>query len=297
VERFSASKTACMVFVFCAATAIASPAQTFTTLVNFNGANGASPYASLTQGSDGDFYGTTAAGGANGNCNISGGCGTIFKVTPGGTLTTLYSFCTQAGCTDGVSPQAGLVRATDGNFYGTTYSGGATGQGQPYVSTLNAPTGTVVANAAIEAAGAGGRVSTYATDDTDLVIDINGYFAPPGQKGLSLYPATPCRVLDTGPFSGTLYPPVDVVGSPCGVPSQPQAYVFNATVVPVNVLGYLTLWPDGGTRPDVSTLNAYDGAVTSNMAIVPAGNQGKVDAFAAYGLTSLILDISSYFAP
>ena len=125
MERFSASKTACMVFVFCAATAIASPAQTFTTLVNFNGANGASPYASLTQGSDGDFYGTTAAGGANGNCNISGGCGTIFKVTPGGTLTTLYSFCTQAGCTDGVSPQAGLVRATDGNFYGTTYSGGA----------------------------------------------------------------------------------------------------------------------------------------------------------------------------
>ena len=62
-------------------------------------------------------------------------------------------------------------------------------------------------------------------------------------------------------------------------------------------LGYLTLWPDGGSQPNVSTLNAYDGAITSNMAIVPAGSVGKIDAFAGYGLTDLILDISSYFAP
>ena len=80
------------------------------------------------------------------------------------------------------------------------------------------------------------------------------------------------------------------------MPSVAQAYVFNATVVPQGSLGYLTLWPDGGTQPDVSTLNAYDGVVTSNMAIVPAGNQGKVDAY-AFGLTNLILDIFSYFAP
>jgi hypothetical protein len=56
-------------------------------------------------------------------------------------------------------------------------------------------------------------------------------------------------------------------------------------------------WPDGGNQPLVSTLNAQDGAVTSNMAIVPAGKQnGKVDAYAD-GLTQLIFDISSYFAP
>jgi len=65
----------------------------------------------------------------------------------------------------------------------------------------------------------------------------------------------------------------------------------------VGSLGYLTLWPDGGSQPNVSTLNAYDGAITSNMAIVPAGSVGKIDAFAGYGLTDLILDISSYFAP
>ncbi len=74
-----------------------------------------------------------------------------------------------------------------------------------------------------------------------------------------------------------------------------HAYDLNATVVPQGVLGYLTLWPDGGTQPVVSTLNALDGAVTSNMAIVPTNN-GSIDAYGA-GLTQLLLDISSYFAP
>ena len=177
-----------------------------------------------------------------------------------------------------------------------------TGQSQPNVSTLNAPTGTPTANAAIVPAGQSGEISTFAYNDTDLIIDIDGYFAAPRQGGLSLYPAVPCRVLDTRPpsgngaFTGTLSPAVDVLGSPCGVPSQSQAYVFNATVVPVGSMGYLTLWADGGQQPYVSTLNAYDGAITSNMAIVPAGTSGKVDAYAD-GLTNLILDISSYFAP
>ena len=52
---------------------------------------------------------------------------------------------------------------------------------------------------------------------------------------------------------------------------------------------------DGQPQPMVSTLNAYDGFVTSNMAIVPTTN-GSIDAYAA-GLTQLILDISGYFAP
>jgi hypothetical protein len=97
------------------------------------------------------------------------------------------------------------------------------------------------------------------------------------------------------PFSGTLSLPVDVVDSVCGPPSTALAYVFNATVVPSGGLSYLTLWPDGESQPVVSTLNAIDGAITSNMAIVPTNN-GKVDAYAS-GITQLILDISSYFAP
>ncbi len=166
------------------------------------------------------------------------------------------------------------------------------------VSTLNNPTGTVVANAAIVPAGTGGDITVYASNNTDLVIDINGYFAAPGgQNALSLYPAVPCRLLDTrkgsGAFSGKMA--VDVVDSVCAPPSTAQAYVFNATVVPSVPLGYLTLWPDGSQQPGVSTLNAVDGFVTSNMAIVPTNN-GSIDAFAS-NLTQLILDISSYFAP
>jgi hypothetical protein len=66
-------------------------------------------------------------------------------------------------------------------------------------------------------------------------------------------------------------------------------------VVPSSSLAYLTLWPDLEQQPVVSTLNAYDGFITSNMAIVPTSN-GSIDAYAA-GLTQLILDISGYFAP
>jgi hypothetical protein len=172
------------------------------------------------------------------------------------------------------------------------------GQAQPLVSTLNAPTGTVTANAAIVPAGTNGAIDAYVTNNTDLAIDINGYFAPAGPGGLALYTLTPCRVLDTRvsgsqPFSGTLN--VNVTGSGCGAPSSAQAYVFNATVVPPSPLGYVTLWPQGATQPLVSTLNALDGSLTSNMAIVPAAS-GAVSAYAS-NPTQLILDISGYFAP
>ena len=173
-------------------------------------------------------------------------------------------------------------------------------QPQNPVSTLNNPTGTNVANAAIVPAGTDGDITVYPSNDTNLLIDIDGYFAP-GQDGMSLYPTAPCRVIDTRqvgngqPFSGTLTPPVNVAGSACAPPSTAEAYVFNATVVPSGALRYLTLWPDGEPMPAVSTLNAADGSVTSNMAIVPNSN-GRTDAYAA-GTTQLILDISSYFAP
>jgi uncharacterized repeat protein (TIGR03803 family) len=93
-------------------------AQTFTTLLSFDAAVGAPPFAELIQATDGNLYGTTNNNGANGG-------GTVFKITPSGTLTTLYSFCVLVLCADGEGPYAGLVQATNGNFYGTTYVGGA----------------------------------------------------------------------------------------------------------------------------------------------------------------------------
>ena len=85
------------------------------------------PSAGLVQGSDGNFYGTTYGGRANELPPF--GCGTVFKISPSGSLTTLWSF---DGGTDGANPMAGLVQGSDGNFYGTTQSGGENGQGTLY---------------------------------------------------------------------------------------------------------------------------------------------------------------------
>lgn len=173
------------------------------------------------------------------------------------------------------------------------------GEPEPGVSTLNNFTATLVANAAIVPAGTNGGLAVFPSNDTDLVVDIDGYFAASGTGGLSLYPVPSCRVLDTrkvgngNPFAGKLV--VNVEGSACAPPSDAQAYLFNATVLPVGSLAYLTLWPDGQSQPLASTLNALDGFVTSNMAIVSTTN-GSIDAFAS-NLTQLVLDISSYFAP
>jgi hypothetical protein len=137
------------------------------------------------------------------------------------------------------------------------------------VASLNAPTGTVTANAAIVPASVGGTIDIFASNATDLVIDINGYFAPPGAGGLSFYPVSPCRVLDTRDPAGALpyngANDIHVTANTCGAPATASAYAFGVTVVPQSILGFLTLWPQGTTRPLVATLNASDGAITSNM--------------------------------
>jgi uncharacterized repeat protein (TIGR03803 family) len=166
------------------ATCFSSGLQAFTTLASFNGTDGSNPYAGLVQATNGDLYGTTVAGGAYNDGTVfkitpsgtlttlysfcsQAGCtdgaypsaaalvqatngdlygtteyseGTVFKITPSGTLTTLYSFCSQSGCTDGANPIAGLVQATNGDLYGTTSEGGAYGGGTVFKIT---PSGTL----------------------------------------------------------------------------------------------------------------------------------------------------------
>jgi uncharacterized repeat protein (TIGR03803 family) len=93
--------------------------------VLFHGTNGTWPTAALFQAKDGDFYGTTSGGGASLN-------GTVFRLTPSGALTTLYSF---TGGVDGAAPQAGLVQDQQGNLYGTSYVGGISGSGTVFKVT------------------------------------------------------------------------------------------------------------------------------------------------------------------
>ena len=84
--------------------------------------DGRNPYGGLVEGSDGNLYGTTAAGGTS---EGGTGAGTIFKITSAGLLKTLYTFCPQGGlCSDGASPQAALTEGADGSFYGSTFGGG-----------------------------------------------------------------------------------------------------------------------------------------------------------------------------
>ncbi len=184
----------------------------------------------------------------------------------------------------------------------------AAGQPQPIASTLNSWTGTVVANAALVPAGANGATSVYVTNPTDVILDTNGYFAPPGSPGaLTFYAVVPCRVADTrnpdGPFGG---PEMEggetrsfaIPASSCGIPSTAAAYSMNITVVPDGPLGYLMAWPTGAPQPFVSTLNSWDGTVVANAAIVPAGAGGAISVYTySAHSTHVIVDVNGYFAP
>ena len=409
---------------------------TYTLLHSFTFADGSRPWGSLVQASDGNFYGTTAGGGSS---NCSTGCGTVFRMTASGALTSLYSFCEQTNCPDGSTPLAGLVQATDGNLYGTTQVGGTsnsgvifqvtssgavstaykfcsqsncsdgqtpeaaliqagdgylygttaegganlkgtvfrftgsttavavqfvpvtpcrvvdtrlthhpilggtsqsfvvpqlgscnipsgaaayslnvtavpqehidyltiwpTGQTQPLVSTMNSPDGRIKANAAIIPAGTNGAVSVFSTNTTDVVLDINGYFTTPGAQTLQFYPLPPCRLVDTrnNHNGGTLAAGAErdySIPNHCGIPSDAAAYSFNVTVIPTHgELDYLTVWPKGESRPTVSTLNDPTGTAVANAAVVPAGSLNSTAFYPHDNPTDLILDVNGYFAP
>jgi uncharacterized repeat protein (TIGR03803 family) len=118
---------ACLASWFCVVAAISSSAQTFTTLTSFDNTDGANPSGTLVQGFDGNFYGTTSDGASTAECAAVCG-GTVFKVAAGGKLMTLHAFQGP----DGGFPTAGLVQASNGNFYGTTLYGGNLTCYQPY---------------------------------------------------------------------------------------------------------------------------------------------------------------------
>jgi hypothetical protein len=186
-----------------------------------------------------------------------------------------------------------------------------TGQAIPEVSTLNAVLGQVLANAALVPAGTDGAITLFASDDTDVIVDIDGYFAPPiAPPALAFYPATPCRVVDTrsgssgsglsGAFGAPTMAALSIRSFPipataCDLPPSAEAYSFNITVEPPGLLDYLTIWPEGQPMPGVSTLNDVSGALVANAALVPAGVSGAVDVYVPQA-TDLIIDTDGYFA-
>ena len=225
-------KRAYAVFVLCATMAIALPAQTFNTLFSFDGTDGAMPEGALVQGTDGDLYGQTEAGGAY-------GYGTVFKITTGGKLTTIYSFCSspQTGCPDGEGA-TGLVQAANGDFYGTTLGGGVAG-GQHGFGTVFRIT-------------AGGKLTTLydfcsQTNCTDgsvpngLVQAANGdFYGTTGQSGAN-NAGTVFRITPAGTLT-TLYSFCSQSGCPDGY--DPLGNLVQAT----NGDFYGTTWGGGANN-------------------------------------------------
>lgn len=175
-----------------------------TTLVNFKNTNGSFPRASLILADDGNFYGTTEFGGANQT-------GTVFKLTPGGTLTTLHSFAGVDGAgsnADGAYPEAALIQASDRNFYGTTFSGGPESTGTVFQITPAGVFTTLFTFGVIPAPAPpgdveGGRPMAALVEGSDgLLYGVNSAGGPNNDGTLfSIMPQGPLTVLHA--FAGT----------------------------------------------------------------------------------------------
>ncbi len=170
-----------------------------TILHSFDGADGQTPTAPLIQASNGNFYGTTEAGGANSTGCGGTGCGTVFEITPSGTFTTLYNFCSLSNCADGAQVYAPLMQASNGNFYGTTFAGGAFNFGSIYEITAAGAFKTVYSFA--------GAPSDAANPEAGLIQASNGNFYGTTYAGGSdfvgtVYEMTPAgQVLILGSFN------------------------------------------------------------------------------------------------
>ncbi len=178
----------------------------------------------------------------------------------------------------------------------------------PDVGTLGSPTGGSVSNAALVPAGTTGAISVFANAASNLIIDVNGYFAPTGQAhALAFYPIPPCRVADTrtgSGFSGAFGAPslsanvtrtLPMPSSACNLPDTAQAYSLNFGVIPYAPLGFLTTWPAGSSLPQVGTLGSPNGTPVSNAALVAAGTSAAI-SLDANAQTDVIVDSNGYFA-
>jgi uncharacterized repeat protein (TIGR03803 family) len=233
-------------------------------------ADGEQPYAALIQGADGNFYGVTGAGGNDAGGN---GGGTFFTMTPSGVLTTLYNFCPAGGdCADGSYPLA-LMLATDGNFYGMTGSGGASGYGTIFQIT---PGGSLTTEHSFD--GTDGIVSEVQPGPY-LIQDTSGTFYGVTAKGGANY--TTCSTcsgtvfslsMGLGPFVKTL-PTSGRVGSTVKILGNrltgATSVTFNgvaATFTVASTTEITTTVPTGATTGVVQVVTSRGTTLTSNLA-------------------------------
>ena len=182
-----------------------------------------------------------------------------------------------------------------------------TGGSPPVISNLNFVAGQTVPNRVIVKVGTAGMVSFYnAAGRVDVIADVAGWFSDTtaGGTGAGFNPLTPTRILDTRDGTGGFHARVGqtpialtvstVGGSISG--TAPTAVVLNVTVANPSTPSFLTLWPDGATRPTASDLNFLAGQVTSNLVVVKVGANGKIGIFNAAGTTDVIIDVVGWYS-
>jgi len=238
-----------------------SPSGALTTLYRFcsqkDCPDGKYPVVALVQAGSGNLYGTTYVGGAHGE-------GTVFKITAAGMLTTLYSFCTVRGCSDGKNP-SGLIQAIDGNFYGTTNTGGLRGYGTVFQVT---PSGTV--NTLYNFCSYGG-CRDGANSRTGLIQDTNGNLYGTTSKGGTFHDGELFGLsVGLGPFvetqrtSGKVGAAVKILGTDL---TGATSVAFNGTAAVFKVVSsslITTTVPTGATTGFV-TVTTLSGTLTSNQ--------------------------------
>lgn len=177
------------------------------------------------------------------------------------------------------------------------------------MSNINSLAGRVLANSVIVPASPDGSIDIYTYNQTDFLVDINGYYAPDdGVSGLYYFPVPQCRAADTtsaiytGAFGGPAFADntartIPIPSSPfcSGIPATAKGYAVNVTALPDGrPMPFLTAYPTGQPRPNASILNAFEGQVVTNSAIIPAGANGAIDVY-VYKQTNVVVEISGYF--
>jgi hypothetical protein len=192
-----------------------------------------------------------------------------------------------------------VAKPTTGGYL-TAYPAGTS---RPPTSSLNFTAGQTLSNAALVPLGAGGSITLYnSSGSTQVVVDVQGWFAAGAPAAGGYGPVTPTRLLDTrtsvGGHLGALGPQQSLtlkVAGRGGIPSSGAgAVAVNLTVARPTTGGFLTAYPSGTSLPPTSSLNFTAGRTLSNTVLVPVGADGSVTIYNSSGSTHVVVDAQGW---